>query len=113
MSGVGSGDSFLMGSVELQTPIPFMDRFKYQVLKNLRLAFFFDAGKIWDPTITSTLYDRPCSAITAGVGLRVNIPGMGPIAVDYGLPLTNVGHYNKQHGYFTFGTGGLYDSYDY
>lgn len=112
MSGVGSGDSFLMGSVELQTPIPFMDRFKYEVLKNLRFAFFMDAGKIWDPTITSTLYDRPCSAITAGVGLRVNIKGMGPIAVDFGLPLTNVGHYNKQHGYFTFGTGGLYDSYE-
>ena len=110
MSGVGSGESFLMGSAELQTPVPFMDRFKYDVLKNLRFAFFIDAGKLWDPTVTSRLYDRPNSAITAGVGLRVNIPGMGPISVDYGLPLTNVGHYNKQHGYFTFGTGGLYDS---
>lgn len=113
MNGVGSGNSFLMGSVELQTPLPFMDRFKYEVLKNLRLAFFVDAGKLWEPTITSKLYDRPNSAITAGVGLRINIPGLGPIAVDYGLPLTNVGKYNKQHGYFTFGTGGLYDGYYY
>ena len=111
MSGVGSGTSFLMGSAELQTPIPFMDRFKYDVLKNLRFAFFIDAGKVWDPTITSKLYDRPNSAITMGVGLRINIPGLGPITVDYGLPLTHVGRYNKQHGYFTFGTGGLYDSY--
>ena len=111
MNGVGSGNSFLMGSVELQTPIPLMDRFKYDVLKNLRFAFFVDAGKIWDTTITSQLYDRPNAAITAGVGLRINIPGLGPIAIDYGLPLTNVGKYNKQHGYFTFGTGGLYDSY--
>lgn len=111
MSGVGSGESFLMGSVELQTPLPFMDRFKYEVLKNLRFAFFVDAGKIWDPTISSRLYDRPCSAITAGVGLRVNIPGLGPISVDYGLPLTNTGHYSKQHGYFSFGSGGLYDNY--
>ena len=111
MSGVGSGNSYLMGSVELQTPLPFMDKFKYEVLKNLRFAFFVDAGKIWDPTITSRLYDRPCSAITAGVGLRVNIPGLGPISVDYGLPLTNTGHYSKQHGYVTFGSGSFYDGY--
>ena len=111
MSGVGTGDSYLMGSVELQTPIPLMDRFKYDVLKNLRFAFFIDAGRIWNPTITSTLYDRPNSAIAAGIGLRVNIPGLGPISIDYGLPLTHVGEYNSKRGYFTFGTGGLYDSY--
>ena len=111
MNGVGSGDSFVMGSVELQTPVPFMDRIKYDVFKNLRFAMFVDAGKIWDPTITSKLYDRPNSAITAGVGFRIHIPGFGPISVDYGLPITNVGHYNKRWGYFTFGTAGIYDNY--
>lgn len=111
MNGVGSGNSFLMGSIELQTPLPFMDRFKYEVLQNLRVAFFVDGGTIWEPTITSKLYDRPNKAITAGVGLRINIPGLGPMAIDYGLPLTHVGRYNKQHGYVTFGTGGLFDSY--
>ncbi len=111
MSGVGTGDSFLMGSAELQTPIPFMDKFKYEVLKNLRFAFFIDAGKIYNPTISSSLYDRPNSAISVGVGLRINIPGIGPISIDYGLPLTHVGQYNSKRGYFTFGTGGLYDSY--
>lgn len=111
MNGVGSGESFIMASTELQTPIPFMDKIKYDFFKNLRFAFFVDAGRVFDPTITSTLYDRPLSAITAGVGLRINIPGMSTITVDYGLPLTNTGHYSSQHGYFTFGTGGLYDSY--
>jgi outer membrane protein assembly factor BamA len=111
MNGVGVGESYLLGSAELQTPIPFFDRFKYDILKNMRFAFFVDAGRVFDPTITSKLYDRPNSAISVGLGLRVNIPGMGPIAIDYGLPLTNVGHCNKQHGYFTFGTGGLYDSF--
>jgi len=111
MNGVGTGDSFLMGSAELQTPIPFMDKFKYDVLKNLRFAFFVDAGKIYDPTISSKLFDRPNSAIVAGVGLRVNIHGIGPISIDYGLPFTHVGQYNSKNGYFTFGTGGLYDSY--
>ena len=111
MNGVGTGDSFLMGSAELLTPIPLMDRFKYDVLKNLRFAFFIDAGKVFDPTITSTLYDRPLSAITGGVGLRVYIPGLGPISVDYGIPFTNPGHYGNKGGYFTFGTGGIYDNY--
>ena len=111
MNGVGSGESFLMGSAELLTPVPFMDRFKYDILKNLRFAFFMDAGRVFDPTVTTKLYDRPLSAITAGIGLRVYIPGIGPISVDYGIPLTNPGHYGNSGGYFTFGTGGLYDNY--
>ena len=111
MNGVGTGESFLMGSAELLTPIPLMDKLKYDFFKNLRFAFFVDAGRVYRPTLTSTLYDRPLSAITAGIGLRVNIPGMGPISVDYGLPLTNPGHYGSKRGYFTFGTGGLYDNY--
>lgn len=111
MNGVGTGEGFIMASTELQTPIPLMDKLKYDFFKNLRFAFFVDAGKVYDPTITSTLYDRPLSAITMGVGLRINIPGMSTITFDYGIPLTNTGHCSSQHGYFTFGTGGLYDSY--
>ncbi len=111
MNGVGTGESFIMATGEIQTPIPLLDRCKYDVIKNLRFAFFMDAGRIFDPTITSKLYDRPLSAITMGVGLRIHIPGMNTISVDYGLPLTHTGRYASNHGYFTFGTGGLYDSY--
>ena len=111
MNGVGSGETFAMASTELQTPLPFLDRCKYDIFKNLRFAFFADAGRVFEPTLTSTLYDRPLSAITMGVGLRINIPGMSTIAIDYGIPLTNTGRYSSQKGYFTFGTGGLYDSY--
>ena len=111
MNGVGSGESFLMGSAELQTPIPFFDRFKYETLKNIRFAMFVDAGKVFDPTVTSTLFDRPMSAITAGIGLRIYIPGVGPLSLDYGIPFTNPGKYGSSGGYFTFGTGGIYDNY--
>lgn len=107
MNGVGSGDSFIMGTAELATPIPLIDKLKWDIFKNMRLTFFMDAGKVFDPTISSTLYDRPLSAITMGVGLRVYVPGVGPISVDYGLPLTNPGHYGSKNGYFTFGTGGM------
>lgn len=104
-SGVGSGNAFLMGSAELSTPIFGLDRLKYEFLQRMRLSFFVDAGQIFDKTLTSVLYDRPMHAITIGVGLKMYIPGCGYVSVDYGLPITNVGDYNSQKGYFTFGSG--------
>ena len=113
MNGVGSGEAFLMGSAELATPLPMVDRLKWDFVKKMRLTFFVDAGKVFDPTISNVLYDRPLHAITAGIGLRICIPGIGPMSIDYGLPITNPGDYGSKHGYFTFGTGGLNDYYSY
>ena len=107
VNGVGTGTSFIMGSAEFATPIPFMDRLKIDFLHNLRLTFWVDAGKVFDPTISSALYDRPLHAITAGVGLKITIPGVGPLSVDYGFPLTNPGPNGSRNGYFTFGVGDM------
>ena len=112
MNGVGTGESFVMGSAELATPLPFIDRVKWDIIKNMRLTFFVDAGKVFDPTISNVLFDRPEHAISAGIGLRIYIPGVGPISVDYGIPITNPGSYGSENGYFTFGTGGL-NMYNY
>lgn len=106
MSGVGTGDGFVMGSAEFATPIPFLDKLKVQFLDNVRMTFFLDAGKIFNPTVTDTIYDRPMQAISAGMGLKVYIPGMGPLSVDYGIPLTNPGDTGSK-GYFTFGVGDM------
>lgn len=113
MNGVGIGESFLMGTAELATPLPFVDKLKWEIFQKMRLTFFVDAGKVFDPTITNVLYDRPEHAITAGIGLRVYIPGVGPISVDYGIPITNPGAYGSENGYFTFGTGGMNGVYGY
>lgn len=107
VNGVGTGTSFIMGSAELATPIPFVDRLKVNFLQNLRLTFWVDAGRVFDPTISSVLYDRPIQAITAGIGLKVNMPGVGPLSVDYGFPLTNPGPNGSPNGYFTFGVGDM------
>ena len=112
MNGVGSGDGFIMGSVELATPIPFMDKLKYDFFKKIRFTAFVDAGRVYDGTISSKLYNRPMSAITIGVGLKFYIPNVGPISIDYGIPLTNPGKYGSKAGYFTFGTSML-DMYGY
>ena len=113
MHGVGAGESFVMGSAELATPLPLIDKLKWDILKKMRLTFFVDTGKVFDPTLSNVLYDRPLHAITAGVGLRFYIPGIGPMSIDYGLPIINPGNCGSEHGYFTFGSGGLNGMYGY
>ena len=107
MSGVGTGDAFVMGSAEFATPIPFLDRTRINFLNNLRFTVWADAGKVFNPSITDKIYDRPLYAVSAGVGLKLYIPGMGPLSIDYGIPLTNPGDNGNKNGYFTFGVGDI------
>ena len=107
MSGVGTGDAFIMGSAEFATPIPFLDRTRINFLNNLRFTVWADAGKIFNPSITDKIYDRPLYAVSVGVGLKLYVPGMGPLSIDYGIPLTNPGSNGNKNGYFTFGVGDI------
>ena len=107
MSGVGTGDAFIMGSAEFATPIPFLDRTRINFLNNLRFTVWADAGKIFNPSVTDQIYDRPLYAVSAGIGLKLYIPGMGPLSIDYGIPLTNPGDNGSRSGYFTFGVGDI------
>ena len=107
MSGVGTGDAFIMGSAEFATPIPFLDRTRINFLNNLRFTAWVDAGKIFNSSITDKIYDRPLYAVSAGVGLKLYVPGMGPLSIDYGIPLTNPGSNGNKNGYFTFGVGDI------
>ena len=105
INGVGTGTGYVMGSVELATPVLFLDRLKVNFFQNLRMTFFVDAGKVFGSYISDRMYDRPMEAVTAGVGLKLYIPGVGPLSVDYGIPLTPCGSYGNKNGYFTFGVG--------
>ena len=107
MSGVGTGNAFIMGSAEFATPIPFMDRTRIAFLNNLRFTMWMDAGKVFNGTVSNQIYDRRMYAVSAGIGLKIFIPGMGPLSIDYGIPLTNGGRNASKHGYFTFGVGDL------
>ena len=107
VNGVGTGTSFIMGSAELATPLPFVDKLRIGFLQNLRLTFWVDAGTVFNPTTSSFIYDRPLHAITAGIGLKINMPGVGPLSIDYGFPLTNPGPNGNRNGYFTFGAGDM------
>lgn len=109
ISEVGVGDGYMLGSAEYRVPIPFIDRLTSNTfLNNLRIATFVDAGTLFNKTIGSDVYDKPGYAITAGVGLRVFIPGLGPINLDYGIPLTNTAGVDRTNGFFTFGMGEMF-----
>ncbi len=108
MSGIGTGTGFMMGQAEFQTPIPFLDRITdAKFLDNIRIAAFVDAGQIYGSTVTNEIYNRPIHAITAGVGVRVFVPGVGPLSIDWGYPLTGVPE-GTSKGAFTFGVGEFY-----
>jgi len=105
---VGIGEGFVMASAEFRTPVPLLDKFlSYKILKDLRLAFFFDAGTLFNETITNNLYNYPGNALSIGAGVIAPLPYLGPIRFDYGYPLTSVGVGNKR-GRFTFGIGDRY-----
>lgn len=108
MSSIGTGTSFVTGSVELTTPLFFLDRIKQmKFLDNVKFAMFVDAGKLFNTSVTDIIYNRPGYGIAAGAGIKVFVPGIGPLSIDYGYPLTNVGSGNSK-GAFTFGIGDLF-----
>lgn len=107
MSEVGTGEGYMLGSIEYRTPIPFIDRLTSNTfINNIRIAAFADGGKLFQHSLSDRLYDRPGYAITVGAGLRVFVPGVGPINLDYGFPLTNTKG-SRSHGFFTFGMGDM------
>ena len=109
ISEVGVGDGFMMASAEYRMPIPFIDRLtSNSFLNNLRIAAFVDAGTLFNKTVGTRVYDKPGYAISAGIGLRVFIPGLGPINLDYGIPITNTAGVDRGSGFFTFGMGEMY-----
>ena len=108
MSSIGTGDGFMLGSAELVTPFFFLDRIKKaEFLDNIKLSLFVDAGQLYNGTVTNKIYNRPEYGIAAGVGVKLYIPGMGPLSIDYGYPFTKVGSGNKR-GAFSFGVGDVF-----
>ncbi|HSA06819.1 MAG TPA: BamA/TamA family outer membrane protein [Candidatus Gastranaerophilales bacterium] len=105
---VGSGEGFMMASAEFRTPIPFINKYlDYKIIKDIRLAFFLDAGKVYNEMLTNSLYNYPGHAMSIGTGMLIPLPYLGSIRFDYGYALTSVGTGNKK-GRFTFGIGERY-----
>ncbi len=89
------GDSYWFGSLEYSIPILEKDNGP-----SVRFALFSDAGAVGaGPHSFSGDFDDDY-----GVGLRLDIPHLGPLRLDYGIPISH-DQYNSASGKFQFGVG--------
>jgi outer membrane protein insertion porin family len=89
------GDSYWFGSAEYSIPIV-----EKEGGVGVRVAAFYDVGSVGlGSTSFSGNFDDD-----VGLGLRLNIPHMGPLRLDYGIPISH-DKYNGGSGQFQFGAG--------
>jgi outer membrane protein insertion porin family len=89
------GDTYWFGSLEYSIPI-----FEKDGGAGLRFAMFYDIG-----SADSGSYSYSSSySDDWGVGLRLNIPHLGPLRLDYGIPISH-DQFNSSSGQFQFGVG--------
>ncbi len=89
------GDTSWFGFLEYSVPI-----FEKDGGVSLRFAMFYDIGAVSSASYKfSTDYDDDW-----GFGLRLNIPHLGPLRLDYGIPITH-DKFNGSSGQFQFGVG--------
>jgi outer membrane protein insertion porin family len=70
------GNTFYYGSVEYSLPI----------IERLRFAMFYDIGNVYADAYD---FDFGNYSDNWGVGIRLNIPKLGPLRLDYGIPITH------------------------
>ncbi len=101
--GLGTGSGYLLGSAELRAKVPLIGKMKtIPVLNTLAFAGFVDAGTLTGESSLNGIFDRPGTGISTGLGLRMNMPGIGPIRIDYAIPLNGKGDFTR---YWNFGVG--------
>lgn len=110
---LGTGTNMLMASAEYRMPflLPKGDpgstsgRVLDYAHKNLRFVLFADAGGVNGNNLYNSLYSRINMGAAVGVGMRVKLPMVGLIRVDYGLPLIAPLTGGKMIPRITFGFG--------
>jgi len=89
------GDSYWFSSVEYSIPLLEKDNGP-----SVRFALFYDVGSVGENTysFSGNFNDD------YGLGLRLDIPHLGPLRLDYGIPITH-DQYNGAGGQFQFTVG--------
>jgi outer membrane protein insertion porin family len=100
------GGTYWFGSAEYSIPI----------IEFLRVAVFYDIGMVYPDAYSFSTRSRQTGAGFSslgqtssyndnyGIGLRLNIPRLGPLRLDYGIPI-HADPYNKSSGRFQFSVG--------
>jgi len=101
--GIGVGENYVLGSAELRTKLPFLKMIKkYPVYDMLQGALFADAGYLFNEADTNELFDRPGHGFSVGAGLRMNLPAVGPLRIDWATPIGDAGGSKRN---LNFGVG--------
>jgi outer membrane protein insertion porin family len=97
------GKTMWFGTLEYSLPIvPSLDR--------LRFAVFYDIGNVYEdaysfsPSRGGSILPQQLYNDNWGVGIRLNIPRLGPLRLDYGIPITH-DSYMSGTGRFQFSVG--------
>jgi outer membrane protein insertion porin family len=100
--GIGSGQA--ISSIELRSKFPLFGKMKdIAFLETLRVVGFMDAGTLFNESQVNTLFGRKGDGLSVGAGIRLTIPGVGPLRFDYAVPLIKTNRDYQQN--FSFGVG--------
>jgi outer membrane protein insertion porin family len=86
------GNTFYFGSVDYTIPI----------VERLKFALFYDIGNVM---LDGYDYDFGNYSDNWGVGIRLNIPRLGPLRLDYGIPINFDEDNVSGSGKFQFSVG--------
>ncbi len=104
--GLGIGTGFMLGTAELRTKVPLFGKLKQiPFLDTLSTAFFLDAGQVTGQSqlLNDPDFQQDGFGASVGAGIRINIPGVGPLRVDYAVPIA--GGNDNYYRPFNFGIG--------
>lgn len=102
---VGRGDMALSNTVELAIPI----KLPKLPEEGTKLVAFSDLGAAFGGSNLNDLYDREMVTASIGLGLEMNIPVLGPIRLDYGIPLIRPDNKSFWSGRFMLSPGGRFE----
>lgn len=90
------GSTYWFGTAEYSVPI----------IERLRFAMFYDIGNVYRDAYSfdTTNPEDPFYSDNWGLGVRLNIPNLGPLRLDYAFPLTHDSTVGGG-GRFQFGVG--------
>lgn len=89
------GKTYWLGSLEYSVPI----------IERLRFAVFYDIGMVYEDAFSfKENGDTGFYNDNWGVGVRLNIPHLGPLRLDYGIPIKS-DEDNESSGRFQFSVG--------
>jgi len=87
------GDTYWFASAEYSIPI----------IQHLRFAVFYDIGMVYQDAFSFSQRNNDTGIYNDnyGFGIRLNIPQLGPLRLDYGIPIKS-DPMNKSNGRFQF-----------